>query len=220
MKQSVELRRQLSKVSVTNSDQRLLGPNPRRIGLICSPPPGIEDTRIINNQVVHNASTATTGVKLTYTVPAGKQAFIHAFAFFETVGTGVVAAAQVIVGGATITLTQGTTALFSNGDFWLSAGDTFQWNVTTLIAASTADFSVMVQEYTLASRVTLSLDGAAVLDQGININPGTPPFVLWEDHIGQAIREEIRGIAAQGTIPFTLCEIFEVGCPCMAKEGY
>ena len=65
-----------------------------------------------------------------------------------------------------------------------------------------------------ANRLTLSFNGAAVDKAGVTLYAGNPPLVLDEEHIGQAIREEIRAIMAVAGETIGGLDIFEVACDC------
>lgn len=58
------------------------------------------------------------------------------------------------------------------------------------------------------NRVTINFAGPAVLDQGINIHPGTLPLILIEEDIGQALREEIHAITTGGPETLGILDVF------------
>ena len=201
-------------VSISSSDTVLAGNNPRRYAIVVDSPAANVSPQLQESQLVHNVSTASTGVKLSYTVPAGVQAYLQSASFFTTAGGPPTLALQVVRGANTITLEQGTANFVQNLSFALLAGDTVQWNCTVLQAASTADLSLSIVQDQLAGHVTVSFVQPAVLGNGINLYPGDPPLVLLYDHVGDAIREEIHAIAASGTPTITIVDIFESNCPC------
>lgn len=91
-------------------------------------------------------SGAAVGVVLTYTCPAGRQAKLYdvSIANFNLAPT---VQARVTIGGVTIVLQSGTTAFDFIGAVFLNAGDTCTVNVSALVAASTFDAGVFVEEY-------------------------------------------------------------------------
>lgn len=208
--------RQQSSASITTASKQILGPSPRRVGVIFSALPGTEENGSPVKVVVNDANTATTGVKASYTVPAGKTAILNAATAFATAGTTQVLQLQIVTGGLTITLLQAAPSATSNIDFTLSAGDVVQWNCTAAVAATTEDLLIAVTEYSSVGRITLSFNGTAILDQGININPGADGLLITGEHIGQAIQEEINAIASAGTITLGWVEIMELDCDCPA----
>src|SRR5215469_3985809 len=122
------LYRQLSKVSVTSSDGLLIAANPRRVSLIVSSPAPIGDGSVPNNQKAGAVSTATTGAKLSYTVPAGKYANVLTASFYETTGTTVVAKLEATIGGTTLGFQDFTRQGYINTNLLLAAGDSVDWN--------------------------------------------------------------------------------------------
>lgn len=134
-----------------------------------------------------------------FTVPAGQQGTLQSATFFETTGTTVVCALQVVRAATTFNLIKGTANAVFTGPFPLQAGDVVQWNVTTAVAATFADFSIGVVLDQPSQRVTLDLFGKAIIDQGITLHPGSTPLYLWPGTVGDAITEEIRAVANAGT---------------------
>lgn len=91
-------------------------------------------------------SGATTGVKLSYTVPAGKQARLGDVSVANfTLGPTVQARAT--IGGVTIVLQSGTAAFEYNGVVFGNAGDVFDVNVSALVGASSFDAGIHVEEF-------------------------------------------------------------------------
>lgn len=91
-------------------------------------------------------SGASTGVKLTYTVPAGKQARVWDVSVANfTLGPTV--QARITVGGVTIVLQSGTAAFDFAGAAFLNAADTCDVNVSALVGASSFDAGIHVEEF-------------------------------------------------------------------------
>jgi len=91
-------------------------------------------------------SGAATGVVLTYTVPAGKQAMLR----FVSVANFTLAPTVQIratVGGVTVVLWSGTTQVQLTAQMALNAADTVTINVSALIAASSFDAAIGAEEY-------------------------------------------------------------------------
>lgn len=89
-------------------------------------------------------STATTGVKLSYTCPAAKQARGRCRA--RTSGTQTVQLRITRSGEAAKVVRQVATASEVNEEVSLAAGDTVDWNCSVLLAASTADLDIEMDE--------------------------------------------------------------------------
>jgi hypothetical protein len=68
----------------------------------------------------------------------------------------------------------------------------------TIIAGPSLKRFAIIIGAPLTNRVTLDFGKPAVLDNGITLYPGGPPFLLLYDHIGNAIREEIHAITTAG----------------------
>src|SRR5215469_1250185 len=86
----------------------------------------------LNTNSVAGQSTAATGVKLSYVVPASKVARLNWASCLVVTGTLEIVNLQVIVGGTTINITIPAAGASSTnaGNIWLNTGDTVQWNVT------------------------------------------------------------------------------------------
>lgn len=107
-------------------------------------------------------SGAATGVKQSFTVPAGQTGILQgATIFYDNLAPTV--ALQVVRGADTINLAQFTANGTFSDQFQLLAGDVVQWNVTTAVAASTFDITL--------SGVTSATAGAA---------PSSVNLVVWE----------------------------------------
>jgi hypothetical protein len=91
-------------------------------------------------------SGATTGVKLTYTAPAGSAGKLQGASVFPTAGAATV---QVLLrlSGTTIIVAQATTAIAFSVPHNLNPGDQVQVNVSVLDAASVFDACISVDEY-------------------------------------------------------------------------
>jgi hypothetical protein len=94
-------------------------------------------------------SGASTGVKLSYVVPAGKNAMFRFAAVSNISGTPPTIALQTITGGSTVTLQSQTTAFNISPNIALNAADTVQVNVTTLGAGSAFDAIISVEEFNI-----------------------------------------------------------------------
>jgi hypothetical protein len=183
-------------VNVGTTDGVFMGSNPRRRMLIISCPVPTDQAVVADNTLVAAASTATTGVKASYTVPAGVQAELESATVFSDAVAGVVSALQLVRAATTFNLASYTT----NGQFLgpvpLQAGDVIQWNCTTSQAVSTSDYSINVRRNNVPARVSISFIGPAKLDEGINLYAGGPPVVLLPEDVAQGVREEIRCIGS------------------------
>jgi hypothetical protein len=185
----------------------IAGPNSRRKALIISSPKAFDDEQQNQSVVAGAVDTSTTGVKASYTVPAGQQAVLLSATFIETTGTGVVANVQVVRGATTYNLASYTTAGYFGG-FALLAGDVVQWNVTTAVAASVSDFTLSVGLDQLSPRVTISFTNPAVIDQGITLNPGTAPLQLSSVEYGDMLQDMVYAISFSGTQTIAVLDIF------------
>jgi hypothetical protein len=110
-------------------------------------------TRIDTAQPVQGVTTvgaglsgASTGVKLSYTVPAGRQARISLISAANFNGAPTVQL-RITVGGTTVVLSSGTVAQVSTGGVYLNAGDVADLNVSALVAATTFDGAIAAEEY-------------------------------------------------------------------------
>ena len=189
------------------SSIQIAGPNSRRKALIITAPPSLVDEQLNVGAVNGAVDTSTTGVKSSYTVPAGQQAVLLVATFQETTGTGVVAAIQVVRGATTYNLASFTTAGYFGG-FALIAGDKVQWNVTTAVAASVSDFTISVGLDQLSQRITISFTTPAVIDQGLNLAPGTLPLQLVSEVYGDSLKETVTAIANAGSPTIGVLDIF------------
>lgn len=209
-----ELYRDFRPVVVGTSSTQLVGPNPRRIALYLSSPPFQANPETFQTALAQATSTASTGVKLSFTVPAGSQGTLtEAFVSAQT-GTPGTVAIQIVRGGTTVTLASGTTALTVTGPIYLKAGDVVQINVTAAGTASAADMMISVEQDTGASQVTISFGVPATVGGGLNLGQGQVFASFFAEHIGQAIREEINAIASPVAQTIGILDVFEVDCPC------
>ena len=100
----------------------------------------------IQNKIVDNAATDATGVKLSYTVPAGKTARLLSASWFNNSGTPTVRL-EIVRGGTTVVLRQDTASYREGIETALDPGDVVRFNVTVAAAASsTADAQLSVIE--------------------------------------------------------------------------
>ena len=194
-------------VTPGTTDTLFLGSNPRRRMLIISCPAPTATPNTSDNTLVFGASTATTGIKATYTVPAGVQAELTSATFAETALTGAVSALQIVRGGVTYTLASYTTLGQFGGPVPLQSGDVVQWNVTTLVAVSTADYSINVRRQNVPAFASISFIGPAVLGEGLNLYAGGPPCVLLPEDVAQGLREEMRCIASVAGLTVAVVEL-------------
>jgi len=196
-------------VSVGATSKQILGPNPNRWAILISSPNANFTDVLPQTQLAAAVSITATGVKLSYTVPAGTQATLTSATEFQGSGLGT-AALQLVRGASTVSLFQ-TGATASNvftGQIPLTAADVIQWNETVGSAGNTADFMLAISQTQGQGRITLSFAVAAVLDQGINQYPGQTPLLLMYGDVGDAIREEINGISASGTSTIGVIDFF------------
>lgn len=91
-------------------------------------------------------SGASTGVKITYTVPTGNQAVLTCCTVFPTAGAATIQI-RVTISGTTCILTQGTVAMIFVGQVNLGAGDTVTVNVSVLDAAGVFDATISAAEF-------------------------------------------------------------------------
>jgi hypothetical protein len=195
--------------SVGTSDTKLVGPNTKRRALLIGAPIPT-DTPVVNDSTLTSgADTSTTGVKSSYTVPAGVQATLLSATMNETTGTTVVAQLQIHRGATVIALQIFTKVGVYSAPADLQAGDIIEWNVTTAVALSVTDFTIFASRERVPPRVTLSFVGAPTAEQGLTLSPGTLPLYLHDDHIGSAIQREVRAIANAGTVTVPVVDIFD-----------
>lgn len=195
-------------VTVGTTSTQIAGPNPRRKGLVIGCPPIQPDPGSASTKLASSASTATTGVKLSFTVPAGQQATLTGAGVVETTGTGVISNLQVVRAATTFNLGTVTTTGTILATVPLQAGDVVQWNVTTAIAASVSDFWLGLTIDVGTTRLTVSLSDVAVLDNGFNLYPGTLPFTMWHHEYGDALHEAISAITQAGSLSVTVVDFF------------
>ena len=176
--------------------------------LLISSPAQDVNSGVNQGTLTSAADTSTTGVKSSYTVPNNVQGVLTYASAFVIAGTPPTMALQVVRGATTITLESGTLSVDVTPGFPLQAGDVVRWNVTAAGAGSTADFSIGVTLDRDSLRTTISFLGAAVLDSGINIYPGTRPLLLGERDLGPALREPVFAIAAFGTPTIAVVDYF------------
>lgn len=95
--------------------------------------------------IADEVSTTTTGVKLSYTVPANTWARLVGVSWFNTAGTPTVQL-QLVRAGATLVLRQDATSYRDAVGVSLEAADVIQFNVTVAGTTSTADAVISVEE--------------------------------------------------------------------------
>lgn len=213
-------------VLVGTTNTKLLGPNPRRFAVMFGTPigtaggGGIQPT---NGTVSgHAISTAATGSVLTYNCPANTTALLNAAQYSLIGGTAPQLRTLYIPNGGSQqflgpVMAAGTILQINSV---LSAGDQVVLNCSAAGAGSTVDAQLFVEQFPAAAgggtdnTVFISTVGAATVNGGMPLHPGITPFVLLSEHIGQAIREDIFGIASNTAVTLTIWDIFEVDCPC------
>lgn len=202
------IRRNQLSVSVSSSSIPVLTANPNRIGAIFSLQPGV----IVDNTIIpvyaQNVDTSTTGVKLSITIPGTHRMLFTGAGQFQDAVAGVITAVQIVHSGLTTNIAQLTSTQSFTGNIFVIGGDTIRLNVTTAQVASSYDMWIGVQDVIGGNYVTLSFQGQAVLQNGINIKQGDPPLILWKDVVGDAITEDVYGIAATGTSVLTVLDLF------------
>lgn len=206
--------RQQFAISLTTASQRLLSSNPKRHALVISSPLTFEGASSTQSLLANAVNTAATGIKQSFTIPAGQVGILQGATAFLDGGTAPTVALQVVRGANTTTIAGGVAPQVFTGNVQLLAGDTVQWNVTAAGVGSTCDFSLSIQLSQPTGRITLGFNGPAVLDQGVTLNQGAAPFVLLYDHVGQALTEDISVIASVSGIVLGGLDILEIDCPC------
>lgn len=169
----------------------IIPPNPHRCAILISNPHFLDSLN--QTQSVHNVSCAATGVKLSYTVPAGQQATLFAATAFGTAGaTQVLSLQYTPSGGAATTLTTFTPSGTYSGQLQLSAGDTVAWNCTTALAASTEDLTLSIGQAGGQHGTTLvSIGAGRTPGQGIPVGNVINFLMLTDEQIGDAITASI-----------------------------
>lgn len=197
-------------VSVTTADSPLLPADPSRVAVLVGAPLGQADAYVDKSSIAAAVSTAITGVKDSYTVPAGKTArFTGATA--GPVGAGVTLQLQLVRAASTLVLDSITAAKVENFTLELQAADTIQWNCTVAVAATSCDLTLGIQEFQGFERVTLSFGQApAVLDSGVNVYQQESPVLLWIAQVGEIVRNEIRAVMALATATIAVVEVLMV----------
>jgi hypothetical protein len=188
-------------VDVTVASTLVLGPNPRRVGLIISTPVPTLSLQVNHFDQIAGADTSSTGVKLT-SGTSGAPAFILDYAAFtESTGVLVQAALRLNDLNGSPLLGKFTSSGAILGPIPIPATDTITWEVLTAEAASQSDFSILWHTLTAptAPRVTLSFQLPAVLDNGVNLHAGNAPLCLCYNDIGAAFMEPIFAIGSAGT---------------------
>lgn len=202
------LRRDARSVSVATASTILAGPNLNRYALLIGCPPPAVGAIVSDGTLTSNADTSSTGVKSTYTVPAGAQAYLTSATANSTAVGGQTSALQLVRGATVIKVTEiftgGTVAL----RIPLQAADVVRWNVTGAVALSTSDYLIAIERDIAETRVTLALAGPAVLDAGINLYAGGPPVLLCYDQLGTALHEDVFGIATPAAATIGIVDVF------------
>jgi hypothetical protein len=195
--------------TIGTSDSQIAGPNLRRRALLIGAPLPLSAPTKADGALSAGADSSVAGPYAVYTVAAGAVATLVSATMFETTGTTVVAALQLIRGATTINLGSVTKAGTISLSLPLLAGDVVQWLVTTTVALSVTDFSVNVSLAQAGPRVTVSFLGQAVLDQGLTLYAGTLPLYLHDEYFGAAIREEVHAIASATGVQVPVLDVFD-----------
>jgi hypothetical protein len=206
---SPRLARQSVTRTVGVTDSPLLGPNPRRRGLILCAPAADRDPyqRLIKS--VFFADAGTTGDKLVYTCPAGTQAeVVTGQIYFET-GTPLVNYFVVVAGQRSYVQTFSATGSHF-GVFMLQGGDQagFQCMVAGAAGAG-VDCLVSVRQLRAQDRYTVGFAGPAVLDAGPTVYPGAEPLCVLQGEVAQSVTEEVRAVSANAPQSVTVIELFD-----------
>lgn len=95
-------------------------------------------------------SSATTGSKLNYVVPAGRTAMLRVAAVAVVTGGAPTIQVEAISNGIVVPLGNGTTPFYVTYSVPLNSGDTVRLNVTAAIAATTFTGFIGVEEFLAA----------------------------------------------------------------------
>lgn len=175
-------------LALTSANQQILGPNPRRVGVILGfDQPNGNDT-IDAGVYVHAADGTTPGNKLTLTAATGFYTVVTGWSIYST------SAHDYFIEhdrGAAFFLTYAKTGIASElvsvnvplleGDNWilgLSAG-----------AVGTIDASIFAYQTPWQSSAIVTTHGQGASDQGFTILSGQQPFYLWRELIGDSLTE-------------------------------
>jgi hypothetical protein len=168
---SARLARQHVTRLIGTADSPLLGPNPRRKGLIlCAPAAERSPTRNAS-LALFAGDASTTGNKLTYTVPAGVEADVTGFSAYVRSGTPALGL-LLGVGGVSALVQVSTSSFTVPIVLPLRPGDAVVGFVNVGGGAGAlADFFIGVREQRVQDRSTVGFAGPAVLDAGLNVYP-------------------------------------------------
>ena len=221
-----QLYRDERQVTIGTSDTLILGSNNRRWAVMFGTPvaTAVAGGQSFQSKTVSIAGAVDTGagIILSYTAPANTNALVTNMAFYQKTGASLVCAFNYIPnGGSSLRIKNNPTSdLPLAVNLPLAPGDQANIQIVTP-GTGTMDGYIGVQEYnnqsgtvTTDNTVFISLDGTATVNGGMPLHPGNDNFVLLYDHVGQAMRESIRGIASNASVTLTVWDIFEVGCPC------
>lgn len=203
------MRRNQLTVSVGTVSTALCSPSPKRRALIFNAPPIARELYTGGSVVAAAVDTAVLGVKLTYTAPAGRRAVVLTATCALTAGPAPTVQLRATIGGVTVILAQGVAPQTFTFSVPLAAGDSVSWNVSVVGAASTCDFEISAEEQQSQDRYTIAFGGAAVLDQGITVQPGGPILILDLNVCGCWMREGIFGISAVNAQNVTFTEVLD-----------
>lgn len=206
---SARLARQSVTRLIGTADSPLLGPNPRRRGLILCAPAAARDSWRNFTVSVFNTPTDVTGSRLMYTVPTNVEAQVIGSSAFIRSGAPLYG---LLMGGATgaAFINQQTASVAYSQVINLAGGDNVQWFVNVAApAGSTADFLFSIREQRAQDRYTVSFAGPALLDAGPTVYPGHDPVCVLQGEVAQSVTEEVRAVSAGGPQTVTVIELFD-----------
>jgi hypothetical protein len=198
-------------VDVDTAGVQLCGPNEGRRGLVVSMQSADWMESFAETPLARNVDTSTTGIKLSYTVPNSFHGKLYAGSVFSNTGSAIVSALQMVRSGLTYNLGTVAGSGIVTPTVVLKGSDTVQWNVTTAIGASTADFMLSLEDRNNAGTVTLTLKPVVSADQDhyIQIQSGNLPLVLTREVIGDALRGVIYAVSYLRTEHVGVWDFFE-----------
>jgi len=193
--------------TVGTSDIEIAGPSSRRVGLIISTPPPNAGNPTPVQSSGRAVDVSTLGVKDSYTVPAGITSVLVGAFNKLTAGAAPTIQLRVAEGGSALIALQNATDNLVQPNIVVIATGVIDWNVSVVGAAGVMDFNLSILNYSVIPRVTVAFRQTAVLDQGMNLYAGNPPFMLTEEFMGVAIKEEVHAI---GSIAGLLIQVIDL----------
>lgn len=183
--------RDIRSVLVGTSSTFLLPERSSRVLTFVGAPPPLASPVVAQSILAQGVAISTTGVKLSYTVPAGSTGRLTGWSYFSSTGTATIVV-SVVRGGTTVILQAAGSSLAVTTNVPLSGGDTVTMSVSTAGGAGqTGDFQLGIETYQAGPRISLGFGTAAVLDQGLTIYAGQLPLIL----PGPALDTEIYAVA-------------------------